>query len=207
MIIRIPQQGGVGEHGGTIPLLPVAAVVGEVDQFDAGGKGEGERSPPSGADQRPGQCKAEPGGSKITDQDNVLGAKGTKESSAPARGAAGWPGRAISGDQKLARRLSRAYHVDKPHRIAFTTARYVVLRHLLAGDDAAALEVAERVKPGYLSAFPPPLIEFPLGVVRNDPKLLLKGVKALSTRFKGRWNQRKLQRKGDQLMSAPAMKC
>lgn len=116
------------------------------------------------------------------------------------------PCAAISGDQKLARRLARGYHVDKPHQIDFTTARYVVLRHLLAGEDAAAIEVAKRVKPGYLSAFPPPLIEFPLGVVRNDPKLLLKGVKALSTRFKGRWDERKLQQICDKAMSNPAMR-
>ena len=116
------------------------------------------------------------------------------------------PCAAISGDRDLAQRLARAYQVERPHQIDFTTARYVVLRHLLAGDDAAAAEVAKRVKPGYLSAFPPPLIEFPLGVLRNDLKPLLKGVKVLGTRFKGRWDQRKLQRTCDKAMSNPAMK-
>lgn len=116
------------------------------------------------------------------------------------------PCAAICGDQMLARRLARGYRVEKPHQTDFTTARYVVLSHLLAGDDASAMEMAKRMKPGYLSAFPPPLIEFPLGVVRNDPKLLLKGVKAMSTRFKGRWDERKLQQICDKAMSNPAMR-
>lgn len=116
------------------------------------------------------------------------------------------PSAAISGDRKLAKKLAGGYKVLQPRQIDSTDARFVVLRHLLAGDEAAAVEVSKRLKPGYQNAFPPELIEFPLGVVRNDPKLLLKGVKALGTKFKGRWDEGKLQQRCDKYMSSHSMR-
>jgi hypothetical protein len=109
---------------------------------------------------------------------------------------------AISNDPALARRLARGYKVN-PRDPLNEDNRHLILRHLLAGDDSAAAEVAKRLRPGYPSDWPPELIEFPLGVVNGDPKLLAKGLRKLKARFRSRWDQRRWRAKYRKLTSGP----
>src|SRR5262249_8230750 len=112
------------------------------------------------------------------------------------------PCAAISGDMQLARRLARAYKM--PPRDYGSNALYAVLRHLLADDDNAALAVVQRLessKAGYAADWPPELAEFPIGVARNDPKLLIQGLKKLNTRFKGRWDEKTWRARYDKITS------
>ena len=111
---------------------------------------------------------------------------------------------AISGDRDLAQRLARAYQLKPASEIArdeLFTFREYILRHLLAGDDDEARKVAKGLKPGYQVDFPQELVEFPLGVVRNDPELLLKGLKTLNTRFKNKWDERHWRKRYEKLKS------
>lgn len=109
---------------------------------------------------------------------------------------------AISHDPVLAKRLAKGYEVN-PVDPLWGDDRYVILRHLLAEDDQAASEVAKRLRPGYPADWPPELIEFPLGVLRRDPKLLAKGLRTLNTRFKGRWDVRRWRARYEKLTSGP----
>jgi hypothetical protein len=107
---------------------------------------------------------------------------------------------AISGDAALAKRLATAYKL-RPYDMDADA--FFVLRHLLAEDDDAAAEIAKRLRPGYPADWPPELIEFPLGVLRQDPKLLAKGLRTLNTRFKGRWDQRRWRARFDKITAGP----
>jgi hypothetical protein len=88
------------------------------------------------------------------------------------------PSAAIAGDFKLARRLARGY---KANPFDDESNRHMILRHLLAEDDKSAAALAKGLEGGSMAGFPPEPIEFPLGVIRNDPKLLLKGVRRVAT--------------------------
>jgi hypothetical protein len=96
---------------------------------------------------------------------------------------------AISGDFTMATRLAEGYQTNDVDPLC-EEQRFVVLRHLLAGDEKAASATAKRLKPGYAKDWPPELIEFPLGALRRDSKMLAKGLRTLNTRFKGRWDEK-----------------
>jgi hypothetical protein len=109
---------------------------------------------------------------------------------------------AISADRNLARRIAKAYKVndsDPMHDLG----HFVVLRHLLAEDDVAAAAVAKQLRPGYPADWPPELIEFPIGVVKRDERLLAKGLRTLNTRFAGQWNQQLWHARYKKLNSEP----
>jgi hypothetical protein len=108
-----------------------------------------------------------------------------------------WMIAAVSGDAELARRVAEPYRLDEPHQLNSTDAREMILRHALAGDRKGERAFAQRLKPGYGADFPPEVIEFPLGVIRNDPKTVLAGVKAVTTRFKGKWDLKKTRARYD----------
>jgi hypothetical protein len=109
---------------------------------------------------------------------------------------------AISGDRKLATRLAKAYEGNDSDPL-HNNRRYVVLRNLLAEDDVAAAGVAKQLRPGYPADWPPELIEFPIGVVKRDGRLLRKGLRTLNTRFKGRWNRQRWRARYEKMNSGP----
>jgi len=71
----------------------------------------------------------------------------------------------------------------------------------MAGDERQAAQLTKKLRAGYPIDFPPPLIEFPLGVVRKDASLLLQGLKALNTRFKGRWDEKSWRQRYEKLLA------
>ena len=109
---------------------------------------------------------------------------------------------AISHDPVLAKRLAKGYDFN-PVDPMWGDDRFMILRHLLAEDDRAAADIAKRLKPGYPADWPPELIEFPLGVLRRDPKLLAKGLRTLNARFKGRWDVRRWRARYEKITSGP----
>ena len=108
-----------------------------------------------------------------------------------------WMIAALSGDAELARRVAEPYRLNEAHRLEVFDTREMILRHVLAGDREGERAFAAALKPGYPVDFPPDVIELPLGVIRNDPKTVLAGVKAVTTRFKGKWDLKKTRARYD----------
>jgi hypothetical protein len=95
---------------------------------------------------------------------------------------------AISGDRRLCKRLAAKF----PRPAELYPGPYAILWRLLADDETGAAKLAKRARlRSYRADFPPARIELALGLVHRDPKLLLAGLKAIKTRFDGRWDKKK----------------
>jgi hypothetical protein len=103
---------------------------------------------------------------------------------------------AMSGDADLARRIARSYRTLTPAQAHVDgSTKYCVLRELLAGREKVASEHAKYPATGYSIDSPPDRVEFPLGVLRGDAKLVLSGLKAIKTRYQTAWDIGRLKRR------------
>jgi hypothetical protein len=103
-----------------------------------------------------------------------------------------WMLAAVSGDRDLAKTVAAPYRVPSPEQLhALSHIREYCLRHALAGDDEALAALGQKLEPGYPADFPPQFIEFPLGIIKSDPDMILSGLKKSNSRFRGKWDEKK----------------
>jgi hypothetical protein len=101
---------------------------------------------------------------------------------------------ALCGDRDLARRIARAYPIDPVDgQTPQFRLRTAILHMLLADEDDLARNAIEFLSDGYPIDFPPERIELPLGVVRRDASLIFDAMKAIKTRFNGKWTPKKYE--------------
>jgi len=101
---------------------------------------------------------------------------------------------ALCGDRDLARRIARTYPIDPVDgETPQFRLRTTILHMLLADEDDLAANASEFLTDGYSIDFPPQRIEFPLGVVKRDASVIVGAMKALKTRFNGKWTPKKYE--------------
>jgi len=106
-----------------------------------------------------------------------------------------WMFAAVSGKQDLARQAACLYQLPPSKRLASRDEkRKAILRHALAEDETGIGAFIDQLESGYPAGWPPMVIDFPIGVLKDEPETVLAAVKSVSSKFKSKWDLKKLRR-------------